>query len=189
MTIPQIVRIPGFLTRELTPSIVNEMRDVQGDPALIYGTTPSGKVDERVRRAAVVRVSTEILDDVTRLLADQAAGLASRFRTEPLHAEPPLFLRYREGDFFVAHQDGNTPVVHDHTRFRRVSISVLLNAPPAYEGGELVFHGSYPDFQERLAIIGEPGELIAFPSETTHEVRPITRGERYAIVSWYRVKE
>jgi predicted 2-oxoglutarate/Fe(II)-dependent dioxygenase YbiX len=34
-----------------------------------------------------------------------------------------------------------------------------------------------------------PGTLVAFPSETTHEVTPITHGERLSIVSWYRAAE
>ena len=32
----------------------------------------------------------------------------------------------------------------------------------------------------------EPGTLVAFRSETTHEVTPVTHGERFSIASWYR---
>jgi len=28
--------------------------------------------------------------------------------------------------------------------------------------------------------------LVAFRSETTHEVTPVTHGERYSIASWFR---
>ncbi|MER9409217.1 2OG-Fe(II) oxygenase [Mesorhizobium sp. M0589] len=31
-----------------------------------------------------------------------------------------------------------------------------------------------------------PGSLVAFRSETTHEVTPVTCNERFTIVSWYR---
>jgi predicted 2-oxoglutarate/Fe(II)-dependent dioxygenase YbiX len=31
-----------------------------------------------------------------------------------------------------------------------------------------------------------PGSLVAFRSETTHEVIPVTHGERFTVVSWYR---
>jgi SM-20-related protein len=34
-------------------------------------------------------------------------------------------------------------------------------------------------------VQGETGALIAFPSEMLHEVTPITRGERFTIVSWF----
>jgi predicted 2-oxoglutarate/Fe(II)-dependent dioxygenase YbiX len=50
----------------------------------------------------------------------------------------------------------------------------------------LTLHGSYPDYNVRHPVIGEPGTLVAFRSETTHEVTPVTHGQRYTIVSWYR---
>jgi SM-20-related protein len=36
------------------------------------------------------------------------------------------------------------------------------------------------------SLAAAPGTLVAFPSETTHEVLPITDGERLSVVSWYR---
>ena len=38
----------------------------------------------------------------------------------------------------------------------------------------------------KFHLRGEPGTLVAFRSETTHEVTPVTHGERYSIVSWFR---
>jgi SM-20-related protein len=106
--------------------------------------------------------------------------------------EAPQFLRYETGDFFVPHQDGNTPLVHDHSRFRRISVVIFLSTPSAepmretYGGGSLVFHGSYATPSPTVSVNPEPGTLIAFRSETTHEVTPVTHGERYTIVSWFR---
>jgi SM-20-related protein len=31
-----------------------------------------------------------------------------------------------------------------------------------------------------------PGTLVAYRAETTHEVTPVTHGERFTIVSWFR---
>jgi SM-20-related protein len=36
-------------------------------------------------------------------------------------------LRYEPGDVFVAHQDGNIPLVWDDSHFRRVSAVILLS--------------------------------------------------------------
>ena len=107
--------------------------------------------------------------------------------------EDPQFLRYRPGDFFVAHQDGNTGLLRsEREQSRKVSIVIFLNQqseiPEAdsYEGGSLVFSEWRPDrHRGQYALPGEAGMLVAFPSETTHEVVPITRGERYSIASWY----
>jgi predicted 2-oxoglutarate/Fe(II)-dependent dioxygenase YbiX len=59
--------------------------------------------------------------------------------------------------------------------------------PGAYGCGELVFHGSYDRPPERVAAPSvTPGTLVAFRSETTHEVTIVTHGVRYSIASWYR---
>ena len=67
--------------------------------------------------------------------------------------------------------------------FRKISVIVFLSDPSAYDGGSLLVHGPYP---EKTAVAAVQGTLFAFPSETTHEVSPLVRGERYTIVSWYR---
>jgi len=81
--------------------------------------------------------------------------------------------------------------VFDDSRFRRVSAVIFVTpkseqpAEGAYGGGELVFHGPWPA-NERLSADAQPGTLVAFRAETTHEVTPVTHGERYTIVSWFR---
>jgi len=119
--------------------------------------------------------------------------LEERFGVSLSECEDPQFLRYEEGDFFVPHQDGNTPMVYDDSRFRRVSAVVFVTprgdepAPGTYGGGELVFHGHYATAPNlRVSAEAEAGTLVAFRSETTHEVTPVTHGERYTIVTWFR---
>jgi predicted 2-oxoglutarate/Fe(II)-dependent dioxygenase YbiX len=54
-----------------------------------------------------------------------------------------------------------------------------------YTGGELVFHAPYPHVDSRQAVVGAAGSLLAFRSETTHEVAMVTGGERYTIATWF----
>jgi SM-20-related protein len=154
--------------------------------ATVYGGSKS--VDTRVRRTKHVSASEATRALVLRKLEERKAEIEGHFGVQTDIVEEPQFLRYEPGDFFVAHQDGNTPVVHDDTRFRKVSIVIFLSDRGEYEGGELQLHGKYPDFDRRENAPAEPGTLVAFPAETTHEVTPLTRGERYTIVSWYRVR-
>lgn len=53
-----------------------------------------------------------------------------------------------------------------------------------HRGGALVFHAWRAG--KSLPFHGVPGTLVAFRAETTHEVTPVTRGERLAIAGWYR---
>ena len=105
--------------------------------------------------------------------------------------EDPQFLRYEEGDFFVPHQDGNTPMVWDDSRFRRISAVIFLSerseapAEGTYGGGALLFYAPWPK-QGRIAAGAKPGSLVTFRAETTHEVTPVTHGVRYTIATWFR---
>ena len=102
----------------------------------------------------------------------------------PLGALEPLqILRYGPGDYFVAHQDGNTPLLYDDTRHRRVSLSLLLSEPGDWTGAELVFHD--PDGGRQSAIV-PAGGAVAFRAEVTHEVTPLETGERLSVAAWFR---
>jgi len=155
---------------------------------LTYGKGDAA-VDELIRRVRQVSISPESESFIARRLEDYRESIAEHFGIELVTFEQPQFLCYRPGDFFVAHQDGNTGLIQLETdRTRRVSISIFLNnqsafaAEETYGGGALVFS----DWRTaaRREVVGEAGVLIAFRSETTHEVTPITHGHRYSIVSW-----
>jgi len=165
------------------------MRGSPVRPASIYGRRDE-VVDERTRRTSRLSPSVESVQFVTRQLEEYRENVERYFGVELGGCEEPQFLRYEIGDFFVAHQDGNTGLVNlESDRTRRVSVSIFLNQQSAkqkaenYWGGSLVFS----DWRTgaRHELFGEAGMLVAFRSETTHEVTPVTHGERYAIVSWY----
>jgi SM-20-related protein len=95
--------------------------------------------------------------------------------------EPPQFLRYEKGDFFVRHQDGNDHQNDfDHLRIRRISIVGFLS--DSFTGGSLTFYDQTTTFP----LMGETGLLVAFKSDIFHEVVPVTSGERFTFVSWFR---
>jgi len=119
-------------------------------------------------------------------------SIANHFGAEVSECEEPQFLRYKTGDFFVAHQDGNTKLIRlDSDRLRRISVSVFLNhegevdSPDGYAGGSLIFTDRLTG--DRCLVRGETGKLVAFRSELTHEVTPVICGDRFAIVTWCRV--
>jgi SM-20-related protein len=181
--------VKDFFDANTCREVVNDMRDSPAAASLTYGKGEAA-VDERVRRASRVSPSAKTVAYVTRRLEEYRRDLERHFGVELSGCEPPQFLCYRIGDFFVAHQDGNTGLINlDSDRTRRISITLFLNNQSAeqqsdtYNGGSLVFS----DWRtgSRHEVSGEAGTLVAFRSETTHEVTPVTHGERYAIVTWY----
>ncbi len=173
-----------FFDAATCETIVAELRAANAEAAPVYGSSAGAAVQPRVRSVRRVDVSPELHELVSRRFLEHMPEIAQHFGVELDSCEPPQFLRYEPGDFFVAHQDGNTSLLRDESRWRRVSIVVFLNT--GYDGGVLTLHGSYPDYNVRQPIIVDPGSLVAFRSETTHEVTPVMHGERYTIVSWYR---
>ena|ERR1700687_903643 len=182
--------VRGFFDAETCRELITELRLSPAGPAVTYGQGGPGAVNERVRKVERLMPARETVEHVTQRLIDYRQEVGEHFGISLNGCEEPQFLRYRVGDFFVAHQDGNTGLVLlDTDRSRRISISIFLNRQSdtpetdAYSGGSLVFH----DWRagRELRLDGETGTLVAFRSETTHEVTPVTDGERYAIVSWY----
>ena len=166
--------------------IRGEMTVAQGDPATVLGSARQHRVASSARKGTQVAVSESARTVVVGLLERLELRIESHF-ARPLDGfEEPQFLRYGPGDYFVAHQDGNTPLVHDDSRFRKVSVVIFLSAPETFSGGSLMFHSPFGHAEPPQSLEAAPGTLVAFPAETTHEVLPITDGERLSVVSWYR---
>ena len=124
------------------------------------------------------------------------------------------FTKYNPGGFYGWHADGNScwygrykryiPGVSPTTpegkplrgytentnyvgKVRKLSITINLNEPGEYEGGNLKFdfgpHAAGKRFHECTEIRPQ-GSLIVFPSYVYHQVTPVTRGTRYSLVLW-----
>jgi PKHD-type hydroxylase len=83
------------------------------------------------------------------------------------------FTRYDVGEYYGPHFD----IGPGRLTERKLSATVQLSAPDDYAGGELVI---YPDFEAPRAR----GAMTVFPSFMCHDVRPVTSGVRFSLVSW-----
>jgi PKHD-type hydroxylase len=92
--------------------------------------------------------------------------------------EQAQFTEYPEGGFYDWHMDcdvdmsGEPPV-------RKISMTLLLNDPSEFEGGnlELVSSGKTVDLKQ--------GHAIMFASFLNHRVQPVKRGVRQSLVVWF----
>jgi hypothetical protein len=87
--------------------------------------------------------------------------------------ETPQLMQYEEGSFFDWHLDDGP------TLERTVSYCYYMSSD--YDGGEIEF--KYFNVKHKP----KANELLIFPSNYVymHRVTPVTRGLRYAIVSWW----
>jgi SM-20-related protein len=188
-----LLEVSGFLDQAALESLVSELREAAGAPATVLSQEAGGKVIGAVRKSTRITVTPETNERVKRLLMAGKPALEAHFGVELGECEDPQFLRYEEGDYFVPHQDGNTPLVHDASRFRRISTVLFLSprseepGDGAYGGGSLVLHGNYRTHPNlRIETDADPGTLVAFRSETTHEVTMVTHGVRYTVACFFR---
>ena len=100
----------------------------------------------------------------------------------PLKVFPPLFNRYGEGQAFADHVD-NAVRIQRGSDFRirsDLSMTVFLEDPGAYDGGELEIDGVFG----AQAIKLPAGHAVLYPSSSLHRVTPVTRGRRVASFFW-----
>jgi SM-20-related protein len=178
-----------FLDADACANLKAELNESPTTQAPVYIEGTEGTIHENIRKTTSLHPSDETKSQVHERLLSQKSALETHFKLNLNDCEPPQFLRYATGDFFVRHQDGNTDQLDfDHLRIRRISIVVFLNdfsvEPEAscYSGGLLQFY----DQQLTYGLPGETGLLVAFTADTMHEVSPVTNGERFTIISWFR---
>ncbi len=97
----------------------------------------------------------------------------------PLKVASPFYARYELGMAYGEHIDD--PVMGEQQRYRSdLAITVFLNSPEDYEGGELEIQTQFG-----LQTIKLPaGDAILYPATTRHAVKPVTRGKRLVAVTW-----
>jgi len=94
---------------------------------------------------------------------------------------------YYDGHFYDWHIDSFVnPVIQNDKKYqRKVSLTVFLNDPEEYEGGEFDLEIRGPNTEERYDTFKLPkGSVIVFPSHKWHRVRPVTSGVRKSLVIW-----
>lgn len=105
---------------------------------------------------------------------------------DPIHKNP-------DGTTFLNMYGETVPEDHNATlnekmigKIRKLSVTVSLNDPKEYEGGNLQFDlGPHrPDRYYTCTEIRPKGSIVVFPSHVHHQVTPVTSGIRYSLVCW-----
>lgn len=98
----------------------------------------------------------------------------------PLRVAAPFYARYTPGMAYGEHIDD--PIMGaDGAPYRTdIAITIFLNDPAAYDGGELVVRTAFGEQTVKLPA----GDAVMYPATSLHRVAPITRGERLVAVTW-----
>jgi PKHD-type hydroxylase len=87
---------------------------------------------------------------------------------------PPMLARYVPGMHYGVHSDAPFLPMTPRPLRSDLSCTLFIAAPDNYAGGELAIQ-----LGTRTAMFkGSPGSAVVYPSNTLHEVKPVTSGER-----------
>jgi len=119
----------------------------------------------------------------------EMANVNANWNFEISAAESFTLGKYEDGGHYKFHLDGNgvTPLNYPgneflHGKTRKISFVAWLNED--FEGGEFEFHPSTVPAENGL-IKPTKGTVIFFPSWYLHKVHPVTKGTRYALITWF----
>lgn len=162
----------------LTPGEVAECRRIAAEAQFVDGrlTNPHNKVkdNQQLHDPEYYKKSSQLLL--------QALARSEEFRdfAFPVLIAPPLITRYQPGMRYGAHADSATIQVAGLKLRSDLSCTIFLNEPKDYDGGELHIRLGDANLLFKL----KPGQAIIYPSDTLHEVMPVTRGERVVAISF-----
>ncbi len=144
------------------------------------GRRTAGRRARRVKNNLQLRKGDGRADEIkATILAALRRNRTFRRVAIPRTIRLPLISRYKEGMSYGLHVDD---ALMGTTRKERsdLSVTLALNDPGEYDGGELVIHGSFGEQEVKLPA----GAAVVYPSCYLHRVAPVTRGERLAAVTW-----
>lgn len=178
MQLPQMMlHVPGLLTPEMLQQLdvlISQLQFADGK------ATASGAALQVKNNLQVSKEAHAAHPEAQQLVA--RAILSNPLIQQaimPVRILPPIISKYEQGMHYGWHTD--SPLMGDEFTIRvDVSITVFLNAPSQYQGGELVIHTPAGYMQYKL----ERGDAIIYPTTRLHGVNAVSSGHRLAAVTW-----
>lgn len=172
------------LSADLCVDILSHWNDIKAQQGKVSNR---GKLDTSVRSSKINQFPyaskeqkkfSEILEPYITVANKECFGVDLNGFSEFQIAE------YTTGDFYDEHIDCN---VNDSASMRKISITIQLNNPNEYEGGDFVF-GSHITNPNKDTL-RKKGTILCFPSFLPHKIEKVTKGKRFALVGWYEGKK
>ncbi|RMF64682.1 MAG: Fe2+-dependent dioxygenase [Cyanobacteria bacterium J069] len=170
-----ILCIDAVLTDEELESIATALQTAP----FIDGKTTAGWYAQQVKHNMQLEGGTVAEDMRSLVMSALQRNALFQMAAYPKVIRPPLISRYTVGMSYGSHVDnalmgGSFPMRTD------LSLTLFLNSPDAYDGGELVIEDTLGHHPFKLAA----GAMVLYPATTLHRVAPVTRGTRLVAVTW-----
>lgn len=160
---------------------LEKIHEILADATFVDGKLTAGFAAARVKENLEMQADPGRMKLLIRIImATLGHNEAFRFGALPHRVADPIFARYEPGMTYGDHVDD--PIMGSTgPRFRSdVSMTIFLNEPEAYDGGELTIRSVFGEKRVKLAA----GDAVIYPSSSLHRVAPVTSGERLVALTW-----
>jgi PKHD-type hydroxylase len=167
--------IPDLLTADQ----VKALRDIAERVPFVDGriTNPHNKAKNNLQ----LHDQSAYEQSARLMMAAMTAHEDFRNFTFPVAIFPPMMTIYDPGMAYGAHADATFIQLPNRTTIRSdISCTIFLSDPADYEGGSLLIRLGTAE----LRFKGPPGSAIVYPSDTLHQVEPVTSGKRLVAISF-----
>jgi PKHD-type hydroxylase len=172
-----LIQIPSVIDQDKLQNI----RELLSKTGFVDGRKTAGIMAQRVKHNEEMqanRQQTEYLDHL--IMSALANHVTFRDAVLPHQVAQPVIARYTSGMSYGDHIDD--PVMGGAgAHFRTdVAVTVFLNEPDQYDGGELVINTAFGEQKIKL----NAGDAVTYPASSIHRVNEVTKGERLVAVTW-----
>lgn len=160
---------------------VQKIHEILAGTEFVDGKATAGAAAAKVKKNLESALTPEKQQLLNRILM-ASLGNNQQFKSFalPNRMADFIFSKYEPGMTYGDHVDD--PIMGGGgARFRTdVSMTVFLNAPETYEGGELVVRTPFGDKKVKLSA----GDAVVYPSASVHHVAEVTSGVRQVALTW-----
>ena len=172
-----LLTIPALLNS----AQIAKIHETLADAAFVDGKLTAGFAAGRVKHNEELRPEPDRMQRLIRIImASLGHHETFRFGVLPYRVADPIVARYTPGMAYGEHVDD--PIMGTTgPRFRSdVSMTIFLDDPASYDGGELSIRTPFGEQTIKLAA----GDAVVYPSSSLHRVMEVTRGERLVALTW-----
>ena len=180
-----ISQINNILDAKTVSNVLNTIHEAKFVDGRISARTEQGKYNEEMVPESEMYL--EVLRVIETAVRDNYEFNLTAF---PRYMTRPIISRYEIGMFYKGHVDkpvmhfmdsklGLLPLGSNYVR-TDLSMTLFLSDPASYDGGELSFEAPFNSVKVKL----DAGSAVVYPTGSRHQVLPVTRGARYAVIFW-----
>ncbi|HVU02848.1 MAG TPA: Fe2+-dependent dioxygenase [Polyangiaceae bacterium] len=168
--------VPNVVPREVIAPLVEALRGAEFVDGRVSAEGAARSVKHVLQLPRGSAIGESGGDAIQRALLASPEFVAA---VEPLRVVRPQLMRYDAGMGYGPHHDA--PIFPEWPRVRAdVAVTVFLNDPDEYSGGDLVVDTP----EGRVSCRGPAGSALVYSAGQRHSVERVTRGSRFVAVTW-----